>query len=65
MIITSHCTLCHGQVVWQECPQGGWWIHVRHPSDDHDAVVPWKPEEDEDHNGMTFTVEPMRKVLLP
>lgn len=31
------CRHCEGPIWWMECPTGGWWIHDRHPLDDHDA----------------------------
>lgn len=35
--LLSHCQVCQGIMFYQECPTGGWWIHVHHPADDHDA----------------------------
>lgn len=34
---TSTCVYCSGEIWYQECPTGGWWIHNKHPSDHHDA----------------------------
>lgn len=33
-------------MVWVDCPTGGWWRHIDHPSDDHDgeSPVPEHPE---------------------
>lgn len=31
------CKQCNGQIFWQDCPTGGWWIHLVHPDDGHDA----------------------------
>lgn len=31
------CTKCGGQIFYQDCPTGGWWIHEVHPADNHDA----------------------------
>lgn len=33
------CGVCEGRAYWVECPTGGWWAHVRHPLDNHDAEV--------------------------
>lgn len=42
---------------WVDCPTGGWWSHVVHPDDDHDADVEWSPEQDMDDHGHYFTVD--------
>jgi len=34
---TSTCGVCGTDIFEQECPYGDWWIHRRHPEDDHDA----------------------------
>jgi hypothetical protein len=34
----SMCGLCSNPIWFQESPTGGWWIHVAHPLDGHDAV---------------------------
>lgn len=31
------CT-CGGLIEWISCPTGGWWAHMEHPADGHDAV---------------------------
>lgn len=31
------CRVCDELMYWVECPTGGWWRHVTHPEDDHDA----------------------------
>lgn len=37
---TSACDVCAQQVEWIDCPTGGWWAHLSHPSTTvHDAVV--------------------------
>lgn len=38
------CRSCGTGVQWIECPTGGWWAHLVHPPDDHDADLP-HPEE--------------------
>jgi len=35
---TSVCDTCSGNIFWQDCPTGGWWIHQQHPEDGHDAL---------------------------
>lgn len=32
------CETCLAPIRWVSCPTGGWWAHVDHPSDGHDAV---------------------------
>ena len=53
---SGYCKVCDGQCHWIGCPTGGWWAHQTHPADHHDADLGWQPEQDEDHNGYTFTV---------
>jgi hypothetical protein len=36
----AFCEICDEMVLWIECPTGGWWRHVDHPEDDHDAEAP-------------------------
>lgn len=31
------CTTCEQPIGWITCPTGGWWAHVQHPADNHDA----------------------------
>lgn len=31
------CIHCGQPCYWVDCPTGGWWAHVQHPQDDHDA----------------------------
>lgn len=31
------CVVCTGEMYWQDCPTGGWYIHKVHPDDNHDA----------------------------
>lgn len=33
------CSACGQLAYWIDCPTGGWWKHVDHPADEHDAVV--------------------------
>lgn len=48
------CAVCHTAIFFQDAPTGGWWIHAKHPADDHDAVSlmwgqdapPWVPESE-------------------
>lgn len=39
------CIECGGDARWVECPTGGWWSHVVHPEDDHDAVTGTVPQD--------------------
>ncbi|KWT63143.1 hypothetical protein ADL21_04565 [Streptomyces albus subsp. albus] len=32
------CAACEAPVAWQDCPTGGWWHHLDHPGDGHDAI---------------------------
>lgn len=34
------CTACRGLIHFVDSPTGGWWAHVVHPSDHHDAETP-------------------------
>lgn len=34
----SRCGQCGSGIHWQDCPTGGWWIHLDHPEDNHDAT---------------------------
>jgi hypothetical protein len=36
--IGSVCVVCGGLIGWINCPTGGWWAHVQHPADNHDAI---------------------------
>ena len=40
------CSVCGKPVVWVSCPTGGWWSHLDHPDDDHDATDVYPLEED-------------------
>lgn len=31
------CMACGCRIGWIECPTGGWWAHLTHPVDEHDA----------------------------
>lgn len=31
------CAVCQQPMQWIQCPTGGWWAHVVHPVDNHDA----------------------------
>ena len=33
------CKICQSSVGWVSCPTGGWWAHLVHPDDGHDAYV--------------------------
>lgn len=35
--VTADCTTCGGLIGWVACPTGGWWSHIVHPADGHDA----------------------------
>lgn len=37
--VTS-CGFCDELMYWIDCPIGGWWKHVDHPTDDHDGEAP-------------------------
>lgn len=37
---SERCTRCQGLIHWVNAPTGGWWSHVVHPSDHHDAEPP-------------------------
>lgn len=41
------CGVCSGPTVWIDAPTGGWWKHMIHPEDGHDAE-PANLEEDGD-----------------
>lgn len=32
------CQDCKDFIHWIDCPTGGWWAHITHPADNHDAV---------------------------
>lgn len=34
----ADCLVCNSSMYWIDCPTGGWWKHVDHPDDDHDAA---------------------------
>lgn len=36
-LYTEPCTVCREPIFWQPCPTGGWWVHVQHPENGHDA----------------------------
>lgn len=65
MTTTGHCLTCNGQVQWQECDTGGWWVHICHPDDNHDAKPGWKPAEYMDDHGIWNTRVPMEKLTIP
>lgn len=31
------CAWCEQPAFWYDYPAGGWWVHVHHPNDDHEA----------------------------
>jgi len=31
------CKRCNGQIFWTDCSHGGYWTHLIHPDDGHDA----------------------------
>lgn len=33
------CGTCRRLAQWIDCPTGGWWAHLVHPTDNHDADV--------------------------
>lgn len=36
-LMLPSCSVCRCEVRWVESPTGGWWQHIVHPDDDHDA----------------------------
>lgn len=34
------CKTCSEKITWVDCPTGGWWSHLDHPEDNHDAIGP-------------------------
>lgn len=36
---TGSCAVCGGDIIYWDSPHGGWWSHVVHPADEHDAVL--------------------------
>lgn len=51
------CMACGCRIEWIECPTGGWWAHLIHPVDEHDA----KPVTQEDVANCS-THDPVRCV---
>lgn len=47
------CAVCQTRIDWIDAPTGGWWAHLDHPDDNHDAVsviwgtdaAPWSHQE--------------------
>lgn len=37
------CTVCAQEIEWISCPTGGWWAHVKHSEDGHEAISPVSP----------------------
>lgn len=35
----ASCTVCGQGIEWVDGPSGGWWVHLNHPADEHDAVA--------------------------
>lgn len=56
----SICDTCNTFTQWVECPTGGWWSHVDHPEDGHDANPGWQPQEEIDDDGHWFTLSPFK-----
>lgn len=53
---TTGCRACRRPLIWYESPTGGWWAHVTHPDDGHDAVAP-EPAEYINNGGEYITDE--------
>ena len=34
----SYCAKCGHDIRWVDCPTGGWWSHLEHPENGHDAT---------------------------
>lgn len=47
----------HAAANWISCPTGGWWSHLIHPEDDHEADIGWQPEQAMDDHGHYYTLE--------
>lgn len=54
----DECRRCGADLAWQPCPTGGWWHHVLHPADHHDAEPGYFPPEEMDVFGHWVTEEP-------
>jgi hypothetical protein len=63
MIYTAKCAPCQQQCLWIECPTGGWWSHIIHPDDGHNADPGWRPAEDMDDHGYWHTLGFVDTVL--
>lgn len=37
--MTQMCRTCMRPCQWIDCPTGGWWAHLTHPEDGHDADI--------------------------
>jgi rubredoxin len=61
VVYVDTCLRCDGELVWQDCPTGGWWYHVSHPSDEHDAAAGYCPFEDMNERGEWITPVPARE----
>lgn len=54
-LLTAQCRICGKRIEWVTSPTGGWWHHLRHPADEHDAVTfdDWQPDEEfEEEHGL-------------
>lgn len=41
------CAVCQQTCEYIDCPTGGWWAHLTHPADGHDAD-PWARQDAND-----------------
>jgi len=53
--IVSSCLTCHAGIHWIAAPTGGWWKHLVHPEDDHDATTDVEVEEEVTGDGLWVT----------
>ena len=52
MMLLAECTVCDKRITFIECPTGGWWSHIIHQMDNHDAISPVEIHEEIDGNGV-------------
>lgn len=56
MTTEATCNRCYTICYWIDCPTGGWWAHIVHPDDGHDADPGYSPPEQMDDNGECHVV---------
>jgi hypothetical protein len=52
---SAPCRTCGAICDWIDCPTGGWWSHRKHPGDEHDVFIGWRPMERIDSHGDWIT----------